>query len=79
MTATSIVDKQISDNLVQLTLTQKKAVLNVIKAFTEKGNDYEEEMNRRFAELENGTVKGHTWDKAVDHARQSYLSSKKKK
>ncbi len=79
MTATSIVDKQISDNLIQLTLSQKKAVLSVIKAFTAKRNDYEDEMNQRFAELESGSVTGHTWEEAVDIARQSYISSKKKK
>jgi hypothetical protein len=79
MRALNIVDKQISDNLVQLNLTQKKVVLSVIKAFTAKENDFEDEMNKRFAELENGTVTGYTWDEAVDHARLSYKSSKKKK
>ena len=79
MRAINMVDKQISDNLMQLNLTQKKIVLSVIKAFSAKENDFENEMNSRFAELENGSVKGDTWEEAVDRARLSYKSSKKKK
>jgi len=65
MRAINIVDKQISNNLVQLNLTQKE--------------NFEDEMNKRFAELENGTVKGFTSDEALDHARLNYKSLKKKK
>jgi len=79
MRTASLVDKQITDHLGQLNLAQKKVVLSVIKAFTSKEDDYEVEMNRRFEEMENGTVKGFTWEEAVDNARVAYKSSKKNK
>jgi hypothetical protein len=87
MGATSAIDKQISNYLVQLNPRQKKAVLTVVKTFIEeqdqeyspwKDPGFEAEMDRRVAELESGKVKGYGWEEVKLRARQSVKAKKKK-
>ncbi len=82
MRTANLVDKQIIDYLGQLNLVQKKAVLNIIKAFTmeDTGDDnFDKEMNRRIAEYESGSVKTYTWEESIAHAREAYKTSKSTK
>ncbi len=79
MNAINVVDKQITDYLVQLNLVQKKAVLSILKVLATDESNYEHEMNKRFEELESRKVKGYTWEESVDYAREAYKSSGTKK
>ena len=82
MRTADLVDKQISDYLGQLNLVQKKAILNIIKAFTVEDtadDNFDEEMNRRIAEYESGSVKTYTWEESIAHAREVYKTSKSTK
>ncbi len=87
MGAVKPLDKEITHYLEQLNTRQKKAVLTVVKTFAEeKEPEYDHwkdpgfvaEMDKRFAELERGKVKGHTWDEVKQKARQSIKAKKKK-
>ncbi len=77
MSATTILDKQINNYLVQLNTKQKKAVLTVVKTFVEeqkesdwwKDADFVGELDRRSAELGSGKVKGHSWDEVKQKAQ----------
>jgi hypothetical protein len=77
MVATNI-DKQIMSLLTELSLQQKKAVLNVVKTFAHEhkeawlDSDYDMEMNRRFTDLESGKDKGFTIQKAIADAKNAY-------
>ena len=76
--------KEITHYLGQLNTEQQKAVLGVVKTFVQEEpwwNDksYMNEMDRRFAELQSGKVKGITLDELEAGARQTYKSGKRKK
>ena len=84
-TAKSI-DKEITHYLPRLSSRQKETVLTVVKTFAEEGNEdiwknkeFISEMDRRFAEMENGKVKTYTLEQVETEARQSYSNRKKKK
>jgi len=80
MNSVSTIDKQIASYLTELNTIQKKAVLSVVKAFAvEEKDDFEKEMNKRFAEMESGAVKGYTLEEAANRARKAYKASKSKK
>lgn len=75
---------EITHYLSRLNTEQQKAVLTVVKTFAEEGGEwnnkeYIAEMDRRFAQMENGKVKGITLDELEAGARQSYKTSKRKK
>jgi hypothetical protein len=85
MASDAAIDKQINTYLTQLTIRQKKAVLNVVKTFAEEREDdmwedvsYINEMNTRFKELEGGKVKGYSLDEVEKRARQAYKAKKNK-
>jgi hypothetical protein len=42
------------------------------------GTPFEEEMERRFAEMENGSEKGYTLDETEARAREAYRAAKKR-
>lgn len=76
--------QEITHYLGQLNIEQQKAVLTVVKTFAKEEcwwNDksYIAEMDRRFAELESGKVKGITLDELEAGARRSYKKRKQKK
>jgi plasmid maintenance system killer protein len=77
MIATNI-DKQITTLLTELSLQQKKTVLNVVKTFAHEhkeawlNSDYEIEMNQRFSDLETGKDKGFTIQEAIADAKNAY-------
>ena len=84
MGAVKLLDKEITQYLRQLSIPQKEAVLSVIKTFAREEawwNDkaYIAEMDKRFAELESGKVKGITLDELEAGARLSYKNRKQKK
>jgi hypothetical protein len=75
---------EITHYLSQLNSEQQKAVLGVVKTFAQEetwwtDKKYIAEMDRRFAEMETGKVKGLTLDKIEAGARQSYKNRKRKK
>ena len=77
------VDKEITYYLGHLSTKQKEVVLSVVKTFAgeeDRWNDkaYIAEMDRRVAEMENGEVKGHTWEDVKQRARQSPKLNKRK-
>ena len=79
MNTTHAIDRQISDYLIQLNLSQKKAVLGIVKAFATNEEDaFDKEMNKRIAEYESGAVKGYTFEESAERARQAYRASKSK-
>jgi hypothetical protein len=85
MASDAAIDKQINTYLTQLTIRQKKAVLNVVKTFAEESEDdmwengsYINEMNTRFKELERGKVKGYTLDEVEERVRKAYKAKKNK-
>ena len=76
--------QEITHYLGLLNAEQQKAVLGVVKTFAKEEswwNDksYVAEMDRRFAEMESGKVKGITLDELEAGAKQSYKSRKRKK
>lgn len=81
----SSLDNEIVGYLQLLDNSQKKEILTVIKSFvSEKEKEdfdtegYSDEMNRRFAEFENGNVKGITLEEAEAKARAAYALKKNK-
>ena len=75
--------KEITHYLGQLNTAQQRAVLGVVKTFAREetrwtDKSYVAEMDRRFAELESGKVKGITLDELEAGARRSYKSRKRK-
>jgi len=73
------IDKQISSYILQLNTVQKKAILGIVKAFVaaEQNTSFDEEMERRFADLESGKVKGYTLEETEARAKKAYKASKK--
>lgn len=78
MGATTI-EKKINTYLVQLSTSQKKAILSVVKAFADEQDkednvwddkDFVAEIEHRTTELESGKIKGHTWEEVKQKARQ---------
>ena len=75
---------EITYYLNQLNTEQQKAVLGVVKTFAQEetwwtDKKYIAEMDRRFAEMETGKVKGLTLDELEAGARRSYKNGKRKK
>jgi hypothetical protein len=75
---------EITHYLSQLNTEQQKAVLGVVKTFAQEeawwtDKKYIAEMDRRFAEMETGKVKGLTLDELEAGARQAYKNKKRKK
>ena len=75
---------EITYYLSQLNTAQQKAVLGIVKTFAKEetwwtDKKYIAEMDRRFAEMETGKVKGLTLDELEAGARQSYKNRKQKK
>jgi phage tail tube protein FII len=84
MSAAKPLVNQITQYLGQLNSQQQKTVLSVVKSFVQEedwwnNKTYMAEMDRRFSEMESGTVKGLTLDEAEKKVRQSYKNSKGKK
>jgi hypothetical protein len=85
MGAAKPLDKEITQYLGQLSIKQKEVVLSVIKTFAGEeealwdNKMYVAEMDRRFAEMENGKVKGYTLEEMEAGARQAYKNRKRKK
>lgn len=85
MAAVKPLDRQINLYLGHLSVEQKEVVLSVVKNFVGKeeiwwdDKRYVAEMDRRFAELENGKVKGYTLEEMETGARLAYKKSKRKK
>ena len=85
MGVTKLLDKQITHYLGHLSTQQKEVVLSVVKTFAGEEepwwNDktYIAEMDRRFAELESGKVKGYTIEEMEAGARESHKNRKLKK
>lgn len=84
MVSETAIEKQINDYLTQLTIKQKKAILNVVKTFAEEkeevawvDEEYIKEMNKRLKEMKTGKVKGYTLEETEERARQAYKSKKK--
>lgn len=79
------IEKEITDYLGHLSMQQKEVVLSVVKTFAGEeeawwdNKAYVAEMDRRFAELENGSVKGITLEELEAGARQAYETRKPKK
>jgi hypothetical protein len=78
MAAANTIDKKISFYLAHLNDQQKKAVLSVVKSFAKEeepwwdDKSYIKEMDRRFAELESGEVKGLTPEEMEANAKKNY-------
>jgi hypothetical protein len=84
MGAIKLLDKEITRYLSQLTIQQKEVVLSVVKTFAREeawwdDKAYIAEMDRRFAEMESGKVKGYTLEEMEAGARQAYKNRKRKK
>jgi hypothetical protein len=75
---------EITHYLVQLNEQQQKADLGVVKTFAKdeawwSDKDYITEMDKRFADMESGKVKGITLNELEVGAKESYKSRKRKK
>jgi hypothetical protein len=84
MEAAKPLDKEINQYLRQLSVQQKEVVLSVIKTFAREeawwdNKAYMHEMDKRFEELENGTVKAYTLEEMEAGAREAYKKRKRKK
>ena len=85
MGAVKPLDKEINHYLGHLSVKQKEVVLSVVKTFAgeeEAWRDekmYTAEMDRRFAEMESGEVRGYTLEEMESGARQFYKNRKQKK
>jgi hypothetical protein len=82
MSAVKPLVKEINQYLNSLNLSQQQAVLAVVKTFAKEEEQWDDktyikEMNKRFAELETGKVKGVTLNMLEANARKSYKSGKK--
>ena len=72
--------------MAKLTTKQKKAVLEVVKSLVEEEEvQYanrttitEEEIERRFEELESGKVKGLTFEELMENVRKKHKEHKAK-
>jgi hypothetical protein len=86
MDTSASINKKIVGYLDQLNTSQKKTVLNVAKALAEAATEtdiwedkaFVSEIERRTTELENGTVKGYTWEEVKSITRKSLAEMKKK-
>lgn len=84
MGAIKPLDKEITHYLERLSIQQKEVVLSVVKTFAGKeepwwdDKKYMAEMNRRFADLVTGKVKGHTLEEMEAGAREAYKTRKRK-
>ena len=84
MSESKKLDKEIESYMAKLTTKQKKAVLEVVKSLVEeeevqyanRSTITEEEIERRFEELESGKVKGVTLEQLEEGARAAYKKSK---
>ena len=84
MGAAKLLVNEITHYLSQLNTEQQKAVLGVVKTFAQEetwwtDKEYIAEMDKRFAEMETGKVKGLTFDELEAGARKSYKNRKRKK
>jgi hypothetical protein len=72
-------DKKITRLLTGLSVQQKETVLSVVENFVAtqqqqawKDDNYEQVMENRFADYENGTVKGFTIEESIAIAQKSF-------
>ena len=85
MGAAKLLDREITHYLGHLNEQQKKVVLSVVKSFAGEEDSWWEdkafvaEMDRRFEEMKNDSVKTFTLEEAEAKARQSYKTGKRKK
>ena len=85
MGAVKPLDKEITHYLGHLSVKQKEVVLSVVKIFAGEEQAwwddkvYIAEMDRRFAEMDSGKVKGYTLEEMESGARQAYKNRKQKK
>lgn len=83
MTNIKTLDKQISNYLQRLTSRQKQTVLTVVKTFAGEEDEilneqsFIDEMDKRFAEMENGKVKAFSLDEVEMEARSQNRKKKK--
>ncbi len=83
LTANSL-EKKITTLLTGLNIQQKKAVLTVVKTFAESKSEewgeeeYVNEMNVRFSELENNKVKGYTIQQTITAAKKANKAKQKR-
>ena len=78
-----LLDKKINTVLTKLTSRQKQALLTVAETFVEEQSDsydigFLKKIDKRFAEYENGKVKGISLETLEARARKSYQSKKAK-
>ncbi len=84
MLAAETIDKKITSLLTGLSLQQKKTVLTVVKAFVKEhagaweAMDYEDEMEKRFTDYENGKVKAYTIQETITAAKRLYKAKQEK-
>ena len=86
MSESKKLDKEIESYMAKLTTKQKKAVLEVVKSLVEEEEvQYanrttitEEEIERRFEELESGKVKGLTFEELMENVRKKHKEHKAK-
>ena len=85
MAVARAIDKEINQYLGHLNTRQKQAVLTVVKTFAGeedydhwKDKDFVSEMDKRFAEMESGKVKGLTLEQMEAGARRVYKNRKRK-
>jgi hypothetical protein len=85
MAAVKPLDKEITHYLGQLSIRQKEVVLSVVKTFAGEeeflwdDKNYIAAMDKLFAEMESGKVKGFTLEQMEAGARQAYKNRKLKK
>jgi putative addiction module component (TIGR02574 family) len=86
MTAARKLDKQITNYLTHLNVSQKQAVLTVVEAFaTQQDSDiwkdktFAAEMDRRLEEYERGNAKVITLDELEARVRAGYKARSKRK
>lgn len=78
-------EKEITQYLGRLSTQQQEVVLSVVKTFAGKeepwwdDKKYLAEMNRRFAEMGNGKLKGYTLEEMEEGAREAYKNREGKK
>jgi tryptophan synthase beta subunit len=86
--STTNVDKQIDSYLSQLSITQKKAVLMVVKTIAVAHQEYDniwhdkefvKEMDKRTAEYENGTAKLYKFEDMKKKAVANYKAKSNRK
>lgn len=80
------IDKEIAGYWPQLSTVQKEAVLEVVKTFAVSKEEYDRwndknfiaEIDKRTAELDNGSVKGYSWTEVKKRAIRSLKTQKAK-